>query len=71
MRITVKVKPGAKISKVTAGSDGSYTVFTHARAHDGEANKAVIEAMAKYLGVAKTSIKLVRGAKSREKVIEV
>ena len=47
------------------------TIWTHARAHDGEANKKVIEILANYYKVPKTSITLVRGATSKTKQFEI
>ena len=47
------------------------TVYTHARAHDGEANEAVIRLIAEHFGVAKTRVKIIRGATSKNKIIDV
>ena len=70
-RISLRVKPGCKqASRLERQEDGSYVAFLHARAHDGEANKELFELISKEFKVAKTSLTLVSGAKSREKVIE-
>lgn len=70
-RIKLRVKPGCKqLSHLEKQDDGSYIAFLHARAHDGEANKELFELISKEFKVAKTSLVLVSGAKSREKVIE-
>ena len=47
------------------------TVWVRAKAHDGEANVAVVKALAKYFGVAKGRVRIVRGEKGRKKVVEV
>ncbi len=70
MRYNILVKPGSKIAKITP-EDDLIIVRTHAKAHDGEANKAVIRQLAEYFQVPKSSISLVRGEKSQHKVIEV
>ncbi len=71
MRITVRVKPGIKgATRLERQEDGSYVAFLHARAHDGEANKALLELVAKEFKIAKTQIIIVSGAKSRGKVLE-
>ena len=71
MRISVRVKPGTKgASRLEQQEDGSYVAFLHARAHDGEANKALVELVAQEFKVAKTQIAIKSGAKSRGKVIE-
>ena len=70
-RINVKVKPGCKqASRLEKQEDGSYVAFLHARAHDGEANAALLELISDEFHVAKTQISIVSGAKSRQKVLE-
>ena len=71
MIVNVKVKPGSSQEKIAMGDDEVLTIWTHARAHNGEANKKVIELVAKYYGVSKTSVKLVRGATSKIKTFEI
>ena len=70
MKVSVRVKPGAKVEKVVTG-EGGLVVYTRARAHDGEANRAVILALAEHFGVPKSMVSIVRGAGAREKVVEV
>lgn len=71
MRISVRVKPGTKgATRLEKQEDGSYIAFLHARAHDGEANKALLELISNEFKVPKTSIVIVAGAKSRDKIIE-
>ena len=71
MRISVRVKPGTKgATRLEKQEDGSFTAFLHARAHDGEANKALLELISNEFKVPKTSIQIVSGAKSRDKVLE-
>ena len=71
MRISVRVKPGTKgVTRLEKQEDGSFTAFLHARAHDGEANKALIELISDEFKVPKTSIRIVSGTKSRDKVLE-
>jgi uncharacterized protein YggU (UPF0235/DUF167 family) len=70
MRISVRVKPGVKgATRLEKQEDGSYVAFLHARAHDGEANKALIELISDEFHVSKTQIEIVSGAKSRNKIL--
>ncbi|MBT3585482.1 MAG: DUF167 domain-containing protein [Halobacteriovoraceae bacterium] len=71
MKINVIVKTNSKKEGVTEEVDGPYTVRINTPPVDGKANKRVIELLAKHLGVAKTSISLHRGGKSKEKVFVV
>ena len=70
MNIQVTVKPGAKQEKIVKSNDG-LTVYLHARAHDGEANKALVRALADYYGVSKSCVLILRGQKSHQKVVEI
>lgn len=71
MRISVRVKPGTKgATRLEKQEDDSYVAFLHARAHDGEANAALLELISDEFNVAKTQITIVSGAKSRQKVLE-
>ncbi len=72
MIIQVTVKPGAKNEKIVAGdSDSDLTVYLHARAHDGEANEALVKVLAKYYGVSKSQVTILRGTKNHHKVVEI
>ena len=70
MKYEVTVKPGAKREAVQV--DGAkITIYTHARAHDGEANAAVIAILSKHFHTPKTSIKILQGAKSKHKLVDL
>ena len=72
MRISVRVKPGTKgATRLEKQEDGSFVAFLHARAHDGEANEALLELLSDEFRVPKTQIEIVAGAKSRDKIIEL
>ncbi len=71
MRISVRVKPGIKgMARLEKQEDGGYIAFLHARAHDGEANKALLGLISDEFRIAKTQITIVSGVKSRDKVLE-
>ncbi len=67
----VRAVPNASKNEVIVEPDGSLKVRVSARAVEGKANKAVIEALAEHFGVRKNSIEIIRGEKGREKIIEV
>ena len=70
MRINVRVIPRAKINRVEIQSDGTVRVHTTTAPTDGKATADVIKMLAEHYDVPKTSIKLIRGATSRDKVFE-
>ena len=75
MRILVRVKPGASRTAVGGRYDGpagvALVVAVAARAVEGQATKAVLQAVAEALGVKRSAVTLVRGATSRDKLLEV
>ena len=67
----VLVQPRASRAKVGPLHDGRLKVAVTAPPVDGEANAAVIELIAKTLGVAKGAVRVVAGTSSRRKTLEV
>ena len=70
MKYVVTVKPGTSQEKILETAPNELTVYLRAKPHDGEANASLIKLLSKYLNVPKTSIKIVRGTNSRNKIIE-
>lgn len=66
----VKLKPGSSQEKIIKNGDNELIIYLRAKPHDGEANEALIKLLSKYFDIPKTSIKIVHGAKSRNKTIE-
>ncbi|MBN2585095.1 DUF167 domain-containing protein [Patescibacteria group bacterium] len=70
MKIKARVIPKAKQNKVEATPEG-YRIRVTVAPEDGKANEAVIKLLAKHLGVAKSKLRVVKGATSRDKLIEL
>ena len=71
MRINVRVIPRAKLNRVEVQPDGTVRVHTTTAPTDGKATADVIKMLAEHYGVPKTSVKLIRGTTSRDKVFEI
>jgi hypothetical protein len=56
---------------VEVASDGSVKVYVTAPPESGRANDAVIALLSKRLGVPKSAIAIIRGQKSRDKVLRI
>jgi len=71
----VRVTPKASSNRITVDKldDGSplVRVYVTSVPEDGKANKAVIKLLAKEMGVARTSLTIIRGAKDRNKLVQV
>jgi uncharacterized protein (TIGR00251 family) len=72
MRITVRVKPGAKRTKVGGRwGESALVVAVTAPAIEGKANEAVRGALAKAFGIRKSDVAIVTGHHGRDKIIEI
>jgi uncharacterized protein len=71
VRFDVRVQPRASRSEIVGEQEGALRVRIAAPPVDGAANEALIELLAKALRVAKRDVKIVQGAASRRKVVEV
>jgi len=68
MKFEIKVHPGSKQEKV---SGPPYEIWIRAKSERGKANQAVLEIISKHFSVPKSRIKIVKGIKSRKKLIEM
>ena len=71
MKIFVKVKPNAKKELVEKIDETNFNVFLTAPPTEGKANKALIEALAEYFGVAKQRVKIVIGERAKQKIVSI
>lgn len=75
MRILLRVKPGASRTTVGGRYDGpagpALVVAVAARPVEGQATKAVLQAVATAFGVRPSAVTLLRGTTSRDKLVEI
>lgn len=71
VRLSVRVQPRASREAVLGVHDGALKVALTAPPVDGAANAALVAFLASSLGVAKRSVRIVRGETSKTKVVEV
>lgn len=73
-RLTVRVVPGARADAIVLPAEDEsqpLQIRITQIAEDGKANAALLALLAKALGVAKSSLKIVQGAGSRTKTIRL
>ena len=68
--IQVRVIPNAKKNEVKEFGNGIKAYLT-APAQEGKANKALLELLAEHFNVKRSKIKIVKGVKARNKVVQV
>ncbi|NTW30613.1 MAG: DUF167 domain-containing protein [Candidatus Moranbacteria bacterium] len=71
MKISVTVKPNAKKEGVVPKTDGSLVVSLKAPSREGKANARLPKVLATHFDVAPSCIRIVSGASSRKKIIEI
>lgn len=71
MRVAIHVHPGSKSAGVGGAHDSRLVVRVRSRAVDGAATIEVLKLTALAFAVPKSAVTLVRGARSREKLLDV
>jgi len=69
--VRVRVRAGARREELLHTDDGWLVARVTAPAHEGRANKALCRLVAKRLGIAPSRVAIVRGARSREKLLHI
>ncbi|NBW74204.1 MAG: DUF167 domain-containing protein [Sphingomonadaceae bacterium] len=69
-RLTLRVTPGARVETL-AIEDNRLTLKVRAKPEDGKANAAVLELLARALGIATSRLRLLRGATGRDKQVQI
>ena len=70
MKLNIRVITKTKQQKVVK-EEGRLKVYLNAPPIEGKANKELIITLADYFKIKKNKIKIVKGFKSRDKVIEI
>jgi len=71
MRVAIRARPGASRTRVGGAYGERLVVAVGARAVDGAATEAALDAVAKAFGVRRRAVTLVAGATSRDKVVQI
>ena len=71
MKISVKVKPGAREEYIKEIGEGNFEVAVKEPPVQGKANRAEVRALAEYFHVSQSQVSIVSGYTSRNKVVEI
>lgn len=69
--LAIRVIPNAKKTEFAGYREGELLLRLNAPALEGRANKAAAEFIAKFFGVSRSSVLLLRGERSRHKNFEI
>jgi hypothetical protein len=71
MKVNAKVIPKSSQRMVQSELDGSLKVKLTAAPEKGKANKQLVEVLAEHYKVSKSKIRILKGATSKDKVVEI
>jgi len=71
MKINIRVKTNAKSERVEKTGKNQFKIWTKEPAKENKANLSIIKIISRVYKIPKSSVSLVRGLKSKEKVFEV
>ena len=71
MIINVAVKPGSAEQEINKTDDRNFAIRLKSRAEENKANIELIKLLAKYFNKEQKDILIIKGRKSRKKVVEI
>jgi len=71
MKLTIFAKPNSKVAKIEKVDEMTYKVFVVEPPVKGMANRAIIDALADFFNVPKSSPRIISGYTSSTKIIEI
>jgi uncharacterized protein (TIGR00251 family) len=71
MKLTVNVIPNSKNPEIIKISENTYKIKVDVPASKNKANKRLVEILSEHFKVSKSSISIIKGLKSRNKIIKI
>jgi len=71
MKIFVKAKPNSKEESIKKLSETNFEICVKEPPVKGQANAAIMVALTRHFGVPLSSIKIISGHASRQKIVEI
>ncbi|MEX0877254.1 MAG: DUF167 family protein [Candidatus Spechtbacterales bacterium] len=71
MKISVRVRVGSSVTKIEKIEEGSFLAYIKARPEKGKANKALAAALGEYFNIPPSSIRIISGQTSKNKIVEL
>lgn len=71
MKIFVKAKPGAKISKIVQKDPLHFEVWVKEKPENGKANESIRQLLSDYFDCPQSKITLIKGGGSRNKIFGI
>jgi uncharacterized protein (TIGR00251 family) len=71
MILQIKVKPGARVSRLTLADDGTWVAQIKSPPVDGKANAELVSLVAEKFQCSRSSVRIKSGSASRLKFVEI
>ncbi|HVY68210.1 MAG TPA: DUF167 family protein [Patescibacteria group bacterium] len=71
MKLAVTVHPNSRQPRIRRDEQGGLHVYVSPPPHEGRANAAALQALAAYVGVKRSQVRLVRGGTDKHKIFEI
>lgn len=71
VKVDIKVQPRSSLQKVARNPDGSLKVYLRSAPSNGKANKELRQVIAEFYKIRKSTVKIITGHTSRNKIIEI
>ena len=71
MKIKVKVIPKSSVQHIVETLEGDLKVKLKAPPVQGQANKELVQMLAKYYKVSKSQVEIIKGLTSKNKIVEI
>jgi len=69
--IKIKTHPGSKKEKIIRKTEDSLEIWLKEKPIENRANKALINLLSDFFKIKESKVRLIRGAKTRNKIIEI
>jgi len=71
LRVYLKVQPSSSKRELVFRDDGTVKAYLNSAPENNKANKELVKYLAEILGISKGSVKIIKGHKTKNKVVEI
>jgi len=71
LRVYLKVQPSSSKRELVFRDDGTVKAYLNSAPENNKANKELVKYLAEILGISKSSVKIIKGHKTKNKVVEI
>ena len=69
--IRIKIFPGTKKERIEIVTDDKFDIYVKEKPEQGRANTRMIELLARHFGISDKKFKIIKGSKTRNKIVKI